>query len=172
MTFYLIDLFLVEPWFNKGSIRVVKSSRLLAITNKMRLHYIKTLLLYFTITEANCLLSQGLCYVDVHYIDGLTLMGMILIAFSVVYFFPFFYGCCLMVAWSPEASTICSWVTKILNMEPCPTWWIARAYDSYGNSLYVSFQWKNNSAFPAQFILLKQKTNTLVCLPWAKNFHK
>ena len=55
----------------------------------MRLHYIKTLLLYFTITEANCLLSQGLCYVDVHYIDGLTLMGMILIAFSVLYFFPF-----------------------------------------------------------------------------------
>lgn len=85
---------------------------------------------------------------------------------------PFFYGCCLMVAWWPEASTICSWVTKILNIEPCPTWWIAKGYDSYGNSLYVSFQRRNNSSFPAHFILLKQKSNTLVCLPWAKNFHR
>lgn len=33
---------------------MVKSSRLLAITDKMRLHYIKILLLNFTITEANC----------------------------------------------------------------------------------------------------------------------
>ena len=42
-----------------------------------------------------------------------------------------------MVAWSLEAPTICSRVTKILNKEPV---WAPKTYDSDGNSLYAYFQ--------------------------------
>ena len=63
-------------------------------------------------------------------------------------------GCCLMGARSPQAPMMSWWATITLNKEPT---WVPKTYDSYGNSLYAYFQWRN-ARIPCSLCAFEMKT--------------
>ena len=68
-------------------------------------------------------------------------------------------GCCLMGARSPQAPTMSWRATRTLNKEPTR---VPKTYDSYGNSLYAYFQWRNDR-IPCSLCAFEMKTYN-VCL--------
>ena len=68
-------------------------------------------------------------------------------------------GCCLMGARSPQAPTMSWRATRTFNKQPTR---VPKTYDSYGNSLYSYFQWRNDR-IPCSLCAFEMKTLN-VCL--------
>ena len=80
----------------------------------------------------------------------------------------FIQGCCLKGTQWPEAPTItfpCGWL-NFLKKEPAGA---TKTYDSYGNSLYAYFQWRNNR-IPCSFCTFEMKMSTLCLSNVGKTF--